>query len=82
MAGSLITTGGAVGGPLGATLGGAVAIATFMPMDAVNDPTDHFHLPSNTGDGKVFVHDCIATGTETPTKAILHIVVNPTDACP
>ena len=82
VAGSLITAGSALGGPLGATLGGAVAIATFMPWDAVHDPTDHFNLPSNMGNGKVFVHDCNARGTERPTKAILGIVANPEDACP
>ena len=77
----LIGLGGSFG-PLGSVAGAAVAIATFMPWDAVHDPTDHFNLPSNMGNGKAFVHGCNARATERPTKAILGIVANPEDACP
>ncbi len=73
---------GRILGPVGATVGTILAIAMFMPADAAHDPTDHFNLPSNMGNGKVFVHDCYTKGTETPTNAILSIVANPTDACP
>ncbi len=81
IAAGLIAMGAIVGGPGGATIGGLLAIANFLPKPALSDPTDHFSLPSNTGNAKTFVPDCSGSGTETPTEAVLSIVVNPKDAC-
>lgn len=78
----LIALGSTFGGRAGAFVGALLAIATVLPLAATTDPTDHFNLPSNTGNHKVFVTSCNGAGIETPTAAILGIVADPQDACP